>query len=298
MAINPSSKTKQWDRLHAARVASIVIEAVQDGDLGDGDLLTREEIRDRWAELYPRHAVDPEGNPRRKEVTDRVNHGLRTLQRMDLVERDPGGSEVRLLRVGRLRNFAGELADYERALLSPSAVPVVLEQVPAEPRVRWEDRVEPGKGVVWRPWREVARLRGEIEQARSELRELRRDLAQAERQIEHRQNLINELLEPEGGEDGCVKIRLANKEEALAFAARLERRNGAPAGTLMVYRCRHCPRHPVHQTRYFHVAHDNENKRGQGSQQYAQTRPKAGPTIGQRVDPTVLAKLKRPGTAY
>jgi hypothetical protein len=115
-----------------------------------------------------------------------------------------------------------------------------------------------------------------------ELRENNRRIAERNDQLLATFRL---LTEPATGDD-CTKIRLHDKEQARAFAARVERECGAEPGTLEPYACPLCPRQPVSSSRYLHVRHVDRDKRGKGAAQYRGTRPReAG-----RINPAQMAK--------
>jgi hypothetical protein len=99
--------------------------------------------------------------------------------------------------------------------------------------------------------------------------------------------LFTDLIEPPTvGE--CIKVRLRSRNEADAFARRVERESGAPVGALEAVQCRRCPRQPVTTEKFWHIRHVRPSQRNLHGSQYAHSRPRE---LG-RISPADMAKLK------
>jgi len=130
------------------------------------------------------------------------------------------------------------------------------------------------------------------------LRDLRTE-QEAHRKTTQSLNLqINRLLEPDPSEE-CRKIRLRDLQEAKGFLADLAERTGKDPAMLQAYACRVCPRHPLTRSRIWHVGHATtaeawavreRSKRDHGQQVRAAN--EAGTSIGARLSPEVLARLR------
>jgi hypothetical protein len=80
----------------------------------------------------------------------------------------------------------------------------------------------------------------------------------AYRQADGARALMGSLLEPGPGE-GCVKVRLRDRDEAEAFAARVLNQTGEDC---YAYRCPKCPRQPVSCEKFWHIATADPERRG------------------------------------
>lgn len=117
-----------------------------------------------------------------------------------------------------------------------------------------------------------------------ELRRVRRGEAAAHR-------ALSKAFEPAPGED-CVKVRLRDRDEAVAFARHVESSTGGEWGALAGYRCKLCPRQPVSGARFWHVGNvDQEMRSGRETAERARKRSskvraadahRSGRLLGQR----------------
>jgi hypothetical protein len=99
--------------------------------------------------------------------------------------------------------------------------------------------------------------------------------------------ILTDLIEPpQIGE--CVKVRLRSREEAEAFARRVEHESGAEDGTLQAVACKRCPRQPITTEKFWHIRHVRPSQRNLNGSQYARSRPRE---LG-RISPADIAKLK------
>lgn len=99
--------------------------------------------------------------------------------------------------------------------------------------------------------------------------------------------ILTDLIEPpQIGE--CVKVRLRSREEASAFARRVERESGADEGALEAVQCKRCPRQPVSTEKFWHIRHARPSQRNQHGSQYARSRPRE---LG-RISPADVAKMR------
>jgi hypothetical protein len=158
----------------------------------------------------------------------------------------------------------------------------------------WRQRCERKDRAERDAHRRIAELRREVGPLRAEVHNL------SERLRVTRQKLAL-AVEPEQ-RDGCRKVRLHYRDEALLWAAQIEQKTGGQVGDLHVYRCKICPRSPVTMQRYWHAGHP-ETEEGQAAKQASMDRTRAerasatraGLTVAQRVDPRVMERLKRIG---
>lgn len=134
-----------------------------------------------------------------------------------------------------------------------------------------------------------ARVRGGEQKHRAEVAEAR--LRSAQQRLE----LAAEPVQ----RPGCGKVRLHRRAEADEWREQIEQRTGKADG-LAVYSCKVCPRSPVTMKRYFHVGHPHGAEEAKQASKAEHFRAQAvaereGLTIGQRVDPRVMAKLRGMG---
>ena len=116
-----------------------------------------------------------------------------------------------------------------------------------------------------------------------------------------REEVLCRLAEPPQA-DGCEKIRFHHRAEADEFAEALSSDTKQGRDAYRVYQCNVCPRSPVTMHRYWHVGHPNraaaikaagiQKRRRESASAYQE-----GRQLQQRVDPTVLARLRRIGRA-
>lgn len=159
--------------------------------------------------------------------------------------------------------------------------------------------------LPWRRW--LYRLSGadkEVGGLRAEVHELRAELV-GYHGVEKRLNAtINSLLDPIQT-SACTKMRLRDQDEAEDYARLVERETGREVGALAGYRCKVCPRQPrllsrQEPVRYWHIANVNRGERSSGRQPQRTTRRRQaaarsdrdGTRIRDRIDPTILDKLK------
>lgn len=110
---------------------------------------------------------------------------------------------------------------------------------------------------------------------------------------------IAEMLErPSGPAVACDKIRLRDRAEATRFARHVEQCTGRVVGALDAYRCGTCPRQPMTEARYWHIANvAAADRHGGGEARAARARAARaagvnGTRIGDRIDPGILARIR------
>ncbi len=145
-------------------------------------------------------------------------------------------------------------------------------------------------------------------QRRQHAAELARD--QAHDRARHAERLLRSLrhemrdgLNEPARADGCSKIRFHRKQEAEDWMAAVAAASGEDVEHFNVYDCKTCPRSPVTHARYFHVGHTGTEE-SEASKAAAKVRRRQeagaarrqGRTVAQRVDPRVLAQLRKIGT--
>jgi hypothetical protein len=126
----------------------------------------------------------------------------------------------------------------------------------------------------------------------------------AEEKLRAAERRINELreaarLREPDRVDGCSKVRFHRRAEADDWAAAIARRTGEGVEAYHTYACKVCPRSPVTMRRYWHAGHlgTEEAKAAEAAGQNRRAvqqldASRAGRLLGQRVDPTVIAKLR------
>ncbi|MEU0468946.1 hypothetical protein ABZ215_33495 [Amycolatopsis sp. NPDC006131] len=99
--------------------------------------------------------------------------------------------------------------------------------------------------------------------------------------------LLTDLIEPPPVGD-CIKVRLRSRDEAEAFARRVERESGAEPGTMEAVQCKRCPRQIISSERFWHIRHVRPSQRNRNGAQYARTRPRE---LG-RISPADIARIR------
>lgn len=133
-------------------------------------------------------------------------------------------------------------------------------------------------------------------------RELRRELGAARNEIHNlREKLGNALnVEPPASE-ACTKVRLRDRVEAEAFAARLAKDSGREPEDFRSYPCKLCPRQPVGGNRFLHIANVDPRERTErgtrearkaGWEKVNREKSRSGTALGRRVGPDVAARLR------
>lgn len=96
-----------------------------------------------------------------------------------------------------------------------------------------------------------------------------------------------------GPVDGCTKVRLRDRDEAWEFARRVAEDTGQRLELFNVYPCDICPRQPVGTSRFLHItSKETDQERLEARARSGGERKRNGTTLGDRLDPAVLAKLK------
>lgn len=112
--------------------------------------------------------------------------------------------------------------------------------------------------------------------------------------VAHRQiglaHIVDELLEP-APSPICDKVRLRDRDEANAFARRVEQQLGLQRGAMVEYRCKACPRHPLTLNRLWHITNADPEQRGYRNPN--KPRPRRTPGLITHVDPARLEALRR-----
>lgn len=146
--------------------------------------------------------------------------------------------------------------------------------------------------------RDVAQRRARECQRKEGL--LRGEINNLEARLRSAEQRLRLTAEPER-RAGCTKVRLHHRGDAEAWAERIIADTGGTPGELKVYPCRTCPRSPVTGQRYWHAGHALDGQGRVAKEHAAQRRAeqiisakRGGLTIGQRVDPSVVARLRRP----
>ena len=111
---------------------------------------------------------------------------------------------------------------------------------------------------------------------------------------------VHEGLNEPGRVDGCTKVRFHREPEARDWADAIARRTGEKPEDYHTYQCKKCPRSPVTMARYWHAGHPLTPGAVASKEAYVQRRRAEqksaagnGRLLGQRVDPRVLAQLRR-----
>lgn len=111
--------------------------------------------------------------------------------------------------------------------------------------------------------------------------------------VAHRQvglaRVVDELLEP-AASPICDKVRLRDRDEAAAFARRVEQQLGLLRGAMVQYRCKACPRHPLSLDRFWQITNSDPERRGYRNPN--KPRPRRGPGLITHVDPARLQALR------
>lgn len=137
----------------------------------------------------------------------------------------------------------------------------------------------------------------ERNQVHVEVKALKKRLREVEGAL--RSFMVAGLNEPDRVE-GCSKVRFHREAEAHDWAESIARGNGEAVDVYRVYPCKLCPRSPVTIKSYFHVGHAG-SRAGQTAKKNGKARRteqiaaagRNGNLIRQRVDPEVLAKLRK-----
>jgi hypothetical protein len=110
-----------------------------------------------------------------------------------------------------------------------------------------------------------------------------------------RREVYDRLDEP-ARVDGCIKVRFHRRPEAADWAVAVANGCNEDPADYNTYQCKICPRSPVTTARYWHVGHDSKQAKAAATAarraQEAAAR-RGGRQLDQRIDPTVLARLRR-----
>ncbi len=125
-----------------------------------------------------------------------------------------------------------------------------------------------------------------------------KQLRQAEQELEQLRHIVRTNVEPNRVE-GCNKVRFHQESEAAGWAETVGNQTGEGASAYRTYQCKLCPRSPVTNQRYWHITHADTEQAKQAKAAGLRRRRegqaaahRAGRTLGQRVDPTVLDALR------
>jgi hypothetical protein len=164
------------------------------------------------------------------------------------------------------------------------------------------------EAAMWRRRRDVAQAQRDdahvqIRQFRTARGVLRTELSEARRRVEHLETELRKVriqlqLAAEPEQTGCTKVRLHFKAEAEAWRDRIAQTTRSSVDDLRVYVCKTCPRSPVTSGHYWHVGHADPEVKAASLRQWRADRRKAaaeGRTVGQLVDPAVMARLRTMG---
>lgn len=157
---------------------------------------------------------------------------------------------------------------------------------------------------------------GALSQARKDMLKAREDLAEAHAERKRQRGEANTQIsllrdqvtslegkltrayahihstEP-GPAEGCTKVRLRDRDEAWEFARRVAEDTGQRFELFDVYPCDVCPRQPVGVGRFLHItSRESEAERSQARISNAGQRKRNGTALGDRIDPSVLARFK------
>jgi hypothetical protein len=152
------------------------------------------------------------------------------------------------------------------------------------------------EAALWRA--RCDRSNAERDASRARAVQAGKDLRAAQRKID---TLLALAKEPDRV-NGCSKVRFHRQQEAEDWAAAVASRTGEPVETYETYPCKACPRSPVTVERYWHVGHRPTDE-ARAAQVAGELRRRAeiidarrgGRLLEQRVDPTVLARLRELG---
>jgi hypothetical protein len=127
-----------------------------------------------------------------------------------------------------------------------------------------------------------------------------RQLRAAEAAIERLRAIVDAGFDEPGRETGCTKARFHRQSEAEDWAVQIAEARDEAGDAYEAYPCKVCPRSPVTMQRYWHAGH---RVRGQSAiakatslrrrKEQETAARRAGQLVGQLVDPTVLAKLRK-----
>lgn len=128
-----------------------------------------------------------------------------------------------------------------------------------------------------------------LRDSESRLRELVRDV------------LDGAYNEP-GRVEGCIKVRFHFEQEAADWGATIARRYGEAPDAYEAYPCKVCPRSPVTTARFWHAGHPEKSAgltakvaRERADRARRAEAGRDGRLLSQRVDPLVLAQLRKIG---
>lgn len=161
---------------------------------------------------------------------------------------------------------------------------------------------------------ELAQARTDLAQAREELAEERRRVGRISAERSHLRRLYEDARSNQAGANRavtkllehakagtCTKIRLIDQAEAAQFMVNLAADTGRTADEFHAYRCTTCPRRPVTNTRYWHVANSDPSLRTNRSDGVTVRSAKAardrevgreGHLLRQHVTPAAIAALR------
>jgi hypothetical protein len=111
-----------------------------------------------------------------------------------------------------------------------------------------------------------------------------REARESERMADGCRSILSALIEP-GVTEQCTKIRLRDRGEGEAFAARITMETGVEVEP---YKCRRCPRQPVSVEAFWHVTHVDPAKRGQ----HGKADPPQPPRLLRHVTPADVAAIR------
>lgn len=158
---------------------------------------------------------------------------------------------------------------------------------------RWLGRSASDQALIETLWRQRDEARNQVEHERRRHRAsatiwaIERRRLHAAEAAAYRE--AAKALEPARDGD-CRKVRLRDRAEADVYARQVEANLGRATGELKSYPCKQCPRHPVSQSRFWHVANSDRRLRTGRPDADRQRRDRArdvrrsGLTVGQRVD--------------
>jgi len=155
----------------------------------------------------------------------------------------------------------------------------------------------------------LRKQRGRDAQERIEQADRRRREAEqhAKQQVEQAYALVYQIRREVHGQlnepdrvDGCSKVRFHREPEAAEWGRHIASRCGENPDVYYAYECRTCPRSPLTMGKYWHAAHDGtaaaEAERAASMQRREDQRraaSRAGRLLKQRVDPRILAQLRK-----
>lgn len=180
--------------------------------------------------------------------------------------------------------------DRVRALFGPTR-----KELRAEVET-WKARRETEAGEKRAAHTRLAAVRMELGQTRHALSLARGQVQSLEGQL--RRALVRAELAMEPAQGECVKVRLHHKADAELWREKIAATTKSAVGDLAVYECKTCPRSPVTLHRYWHVGHVDPEAKADSMMRWRAGRRQAvreNRTVGQRIDPAVMEKLRAIG---